>query len=224
MLFYNKMKMMFFLIATSLALAENAHGQICSMSHYPYGWGMMNRPVMHGSKFKAVSKDLPFIDVEKRQSSRYAQFWVRADVLNVRSGPGLSHAIISETYYGNLVFAQAKQGDWVAIRRGLIIEDIDVMPRWLHMDYLSSNPINEQIETHLLKAKCDFAAHGTYLSNIKDFSVRLSNIYNPCGSVRNYLSHQQLLGKPHNYVQEYGLWRRSQKNPEMYSPPSCQKS
>lgn len=177
--------------------------------------------MMHGSEFKIISNDLPFIDFEKGQTSRYSQFWVTADVLNVRSGPSLNHAIISETYYGNLVFALAKQGDWVAIRRGNRIDGIDLMPRWVNIKYLSSNRINEQVDSEVLKTKCDFLAHGTYTSTIKDFSVRLSNNFSACSSVRNYLTHQRLLGTPHSYDKNYQIWRKSQNNPEKYALAGC---
>jgi len=209
------------LMASLLLLSSEAFGQICSISHYPYGFVGKNRPKMHGDKFKNITEDLPFIP-EGEGKQRYSQFWVKENVLNVRSGPSFNHDIISETYYGNLVFALAKQGDWVAIRRSITIDDIDVLPRWVHIKYLSSNRIDEQVDTQILKAKCNFLAQGTYINNIKDLSLRLANTYSPCGSVRSYLNRQQLLGESHNYVQEYDVWRKSQKDPVKYSVFNCQ--
>jgi len=204
-----------------LLLSGEAFGQICSISHYPYGFVGKNRPRMHGDKFKDIAEDLPFIS-EGEGKQRYSEFWVAANVLNVRSGPSLNNDIISETYYGNLVFALAKKGDWVAIRRSFTIDDVDVLPQWVHIKYLSSNRIDEQVETKILKAKCSFLAQGTYIKHIKDYSFRLANNYTPCSEVRSYLNHQQLLGKPHNYVQEYDIWRKSQNDPANYSVFNCQ--
>lgn len=205
----------------SLAVSGNAYGQICSISHYPYGWS--NRPIMHGSKLKISSNDLPFIKSEGRK--RHSEFWVNADVLNVRSGPSLKHTIISETYYGNLVFAYAKEGEWIAIRSASNLGEIDIQPQWVNIKYLSANRINEQVDTQLLKAKCSFSAYGTYPSKINKLPIhdlrQLSNVYDTCKEVRNYLQHQQLLERPHSYVYDYETWRKSQKTPDEYSSPPC---
>ena len=204
-----------------LAVPGEAFGQICGISHYPYGFASSNRPIMNGDDFKAVSTDLPFISEDERKQ-RYAQFWIAADVLNIRSGPGLDYDIISETYYGNLVFALAKRGDWVAIRRSKIIDGIEILPRWVHVKYLSSSRIQEQVGIEILKAKCDFLEQGTYRNTINDFSYRLANDYSPCGSVSGYLNELQLLRRPHIYVKQYTVWRKSQKNPAKYSVFNCQ--
>ena len=214
-----KIKLLF--LALYLSLSRDAHAQICNMSHYPYGWGMMNRPIMHGSEFKSALQDLPFIEAERGKSTRYSQFWVTADVLNIRSGPSLEHEVISETYFGNLVFALAKEGNWVAIRSGHTVDDIDVLPRWVHIKYLSSTRINEQVDIELLKRKCSFVAQGTYIKSIKDWSVRISNGYHPCKAISSYLTHQRLLGSRHAYELEYRKWRQSQSNPDNYSQVGC---
>ena len=214
-----KIKLLF--LAFCLCLARDAQAQICNMSHYPYGWGMMDRPIMHGSEFKAALQDLPFIEAERGKSTRYSQFWVTANVLNIRSGPSLEHKVISETYFGNLVFALAKQGNWVAIRRGHTIDGIDVLPRWVNIKYLSSTRINEQVDIELLKRKCGFVAQGTYTKSIKDWSVSISNSYHPCRAVSSYLTHQRLLNRRHAYELEYGKWRQSQSNPDNYSQVGC---
>ena len=215
------MKVRLFLSIFIFSVAQDAYGQICSMSHYPYGWLRKNRPLMHGSEFKSVSKYLPFIEAEDRKNRRYAEFWVTADVLNIRSGPSIQHKIVSETYFGNLVFALAKQGDWVAIGRGATIEGIEVMPRWVHIEHLSSTSVNEQVDTQLLKRKCEFLVQGAYLADVKDLSFRLSNAYNPCSAIRSYLTHQRLLGSTHAYEIEYKDWRQSQNNPDDYSRLGC---
>ena len=204
-----------------LAFSGEAFGQICRISNYPYGFASSNRPMMSGDEFKGVSTDLPFIP-EGERKQRYAQFWVTADVLNIRSGPSLDYDIISETYYGNLVFALAKQGDWVAIRRGLTIDSIDVLPGWVHVKYLSSSRIQEQVDIEILQAKCNFLEQGTHINKTKDFSFRLANVYSPCGSVRAYLNELQLLRTPHKYVKEYSAWRKSQTDPAKYSVFNCQ--
>ena len=175
---------------------------------------------MNGSEFKSITTDLPFRPKNERKQ-RYSQFWVKPNVLNVRAGPSLEDEIISETYRGNLVFALAKQGDWVAILRGSKIDGIDVLPRWVHIKYLSSYRIDEQVDMQTLKAKCDFLAQGTYVKKITDFSYRLSNQYSPCKSVRSYLQHQRLLGNFHEYIKEYNTWRNSQDHPKNYSALTC---
>jgi len=219
------LKSLLFALPVSLALFSEASAQIsCWMSNYPYGES--GRPRMHGNDFKAVSNDLPFIAHDEHRL-RYSQFWVSADVLNIRSGPDLTHSVISEIYQGNLVFAYAKKGDWVAIRPEYAQpeQDIYIPPRWVHKNYLSALTIDAQVDTDVLKGKCSFTAYGRYYHKIRKRSKKrpneLARVYDACTAVRAYLNEQQLLGQPHDYVHDYETWRRSQNNPDEFSPAPC---
>ena len=185
---------------------------------------------MHGDDFKAISGDLPFILDDERRD-HHSQFWVNAEVLNVRSGPSLKHRIISETYYGNHVFAFAKKGQWVAISPELILQQhgVDIRPRWVNMEYLSALQIKKQVNTSVLKNKCSFESYEKYLRKIRGGMssmssqelVALQNIYEPCSAVKGYISQQQLKSRPHDYIHEYETWRQSHSEPDKYSSPSC---
>lgn len=202
-----------------LTLSDNAYAQICSISEYPYGFAGSNRPRMHGDDFKAVPNDLPFI-AKTEHRPRYSEFWINTDVLNIRTGPSLEHEIQSETYYGNLVFAYAKIGDWVAISTGLTYDDIEMKPKWVKIEYLSTKRIEEQVVTEVLKRKCSFRQLGESSAE-HSLNDAQNNIFNACGAVVNYLTEQNYLSKIHPYYDEYYSWRRSQKNPENYRTLLC---
>ena len=125
---------------------------------------------MHGDELLAISDDLPFIlkadqiVAKAGQKSIYSYFWINADVLNIRSGPGLEHEIVSETYYGNRVSIFAKKGDWVAITKGVKYKNTDVKPTWVHLNYLSADRINQQVDTQVLRDKCSFKTCLLYTS------------------------------------------------------------
>ena len=182
---------------------------------------------MDGDEFKTISGDLPFIaDDEFRP--RYSQFWVNADVLNIRSGPTLGSEIISETYFGSYVFAYAKTGEWVAISKAMIAEEfgINTPARWVNMKYLSAKHIKEQVNTSVLKNKCSFKAYEAYLRKLRGGRslqklARRQNIYLPCGAVNVYISQQHLKSRPHDYIHEYETRRQSHSNPDKYSAPFC---
>lgn len=202
-----------------LSFSESAFGQICGMSEYPYGFAGSNRPKMHGTDFKNISGDLPPI-AETEHKRRYSQFWINTDVLNVRTGPGLEYEIISEEYYGNLVFAFAKTGDWVAIGLGITRDNYTINPKWVHIKYLSSKRIEKQVSTEVLRRKCSFRQYGESSSamNLQDSQ---NNIFNACAAVTNYLILQNYLSKTHDYYDEYFNWRSLKKNPENYRNLPC---
>lgn len=203
----------------SLSLFGNALGQICGVSEYPYGFGGINYPRMHGNHFKDIVEDLPFVS-EHESRHRYSQFWISTDVLNVRSGPGLEYEVTSETYYGNLVFAFAKRGDWVAIGKGLTYGNVKIKPQWVNIKYLSAHRIENQVDASILKKKCSFNRNSE-IDGKELLHDRQNNIYNACNAVRNYLMHQKLLSKDHNYYEEYAAWRNSKKFPENYNSLPC---
>ena len=181
---------------------------------------------MHGSELLAISDDLPFIlkadqiVAKAGQKSIYSYFWINADVLNIRSGPGLEHEIVSETYYGNRVSIFAKKGDWVAITKGAKYKNTDVKPTWVNLNYLSANKIKQQVDTKVLQGKCSFKTYGEL--DINKLYSYPDNTYRPCASVLRYLRNQRRLsGSPHTYWQEYEVWRKSQVLPESYNYPSC---
>ena len=184
------------------------------------------RTKMHGDELLAISDDLPFIlkadqiVAKAGQKSIYSYFWINADVLNIRSGPGLEHEIVSETYYGNRVSIFAKKGDWVAITKGVKYKNTDVKPTWVHLNYLSADRINQQVDTQVLRDKCSFKTYGEL--DINKLYSYPHNTYRPCVSVLGYLNNQRWLsGTPHTYWQEYEVWRKSQEFPESYNYPSC---
>jgi len=119
---------------------------------------------------------------------------VNTDVLNIRSGPSFTHRIISKTYLGNLVFAYAKKGEWVAIRPEFTSakHGIYTRPQWVNKNYLTAIHIKGQVDTEVLKGKCSFAAYGTYPVKIRERSEKglseLASAYDACGAVRVYLS------------------------------------
>lgn len=191
-----KMKSILLIFPLSLSFYSDAIGQICSVSEYPYGFAGGNFPLMHGSKFMTVSEDLSFIGDDKRKN-RYSQFWINADVLNVRSGPNLQHNIISETYHGNLVFAFAKKGEWVAISKGYSNNNIEVQPEWVSIRYLSPNQISKQVDTSVLQNKCSFKTYGEL--DLKTFYNRTHGTYSSCAAVLKYLRQQHLLSVGHSY-------------------------
>jgi hypothetical protein len=208
------MKLSYLILSICLLFPQTALGQICSMSR-PLGG--VNFPLMKGQDFRTSAKDYPFLDQEDRRN-RYAQFWVDADVLNVRSGPGLEYEIISETYSGDHVFAFAKQGDWVAVSPPVDLDIFKRDPTWVHLKYLSSTRINHQIDINTLKRKCTFQNMGRKVS----VNLNAPPRYSPCASVRNYLWHQKvMIDREHPYSIEYKAWRRSQDNPEEIRQPFC---
>jgi len=177
----------------------------------------LNWSLMHGRDLKSSDKDYLFLNQEARRN-RYAQFWVDVDVLNIRSGPGLEHEIISETYLGHHVFAFAKQGEWVAVSPPI---DTDVFKRdqtWVHLSYLSSTRINDQIDINTLKRKCAFRDMGRKVTA----NLNAPPSYSPCASVRNYVWQQNfMMGREHPYSIEYKAWRLEQDNPEEIRQPFC---
>ena len=180
---------------------------------------------MHGSELLAISDDLPFIlkadqiVAKAGQKSIYSYFWINADVLNIRSGPGLENEIVSETYYGNRVSIFAKKGDWVAITKGVKYKKTDIKPTWVNLNYLSANKIKQQVDTKVLQGKCSFKTYGEL--DINKLYSYPDNTYRSCASVLRYFRDQRRLsGKPHNYWQEYEVWRKSQDLPESYNS-SC---
>jgi len=220
-------KLLPFFLPVSLAIFSDATAQTpCYMSNYPYGEGGASSLQIHGTDFEAMDHDIPFL-AHSAHKQRYSQFWVNADVLNVRSGPSLTHTVVSETFLGNHVFAYAKKGEWVAIRPGSLSakQGSVVRTHWVNKNYLSATRIEEQVETNVLKGKCSFAAFGTYARNIKKVSEKnskkLANVRDVCSAIRAYLSHQHLLSQPHAYVHEYETWRKSQNNPNDFSPAAC---
>ena len=196
----------------------------CLLGSRPFSAGSQTK--MHGSELLAISDDLPFILKADQNFAKagkkiiYSYFWINTDVLNIRSGPGLEHEIVSETYYGNRVSIFAKKGYWVAITNRMKYKNTDTKPTWVHLKYLSANRIKQQVDTKVLQGKCSFKTYGELDSN-KLYSFPL-NTYRPCASVLRYFRDQRRLsGKPHNYWQEYEVWRKSQDLPESYNYPSC---
>ena len=45
-----------------------------------------------------------------------AQVVVTAKILNVRSGPGMNHGILTQTYMGNVLIVQGNSADWYYVR------------------------------------------------------------------------------------------------------------
>jgi len=196
--------------------------EMCAQPDYPYGWKLTNTPRMHGLDFLALPDELPFLE---GSLPRYSRFWVDTDVLNVRSGPGHQHEIVSKTFYGNLEFVYARKGDWVAISPSFKLKNIVSKPEWVHIKYLSANRIDEQVSQDVLKSKCNFQTYGKldkdkfYIHPYKTHPYPIDKL---CVSVLKYLRHQRLLsGKAHKYWQDYEAWRKSQKFPEEYNPQSC---
>lgn len=220
MVYYNFMFKKFLIGIICVCFPIQAYGQICSISEYPYGFMSSDRPKMHGNTFKDISGDVPFTQ-NKGAGSRYSEFWINANVLNVRSGPGLGHDIITQTYFGNLVFAYAKRGDWVSIRPRGSFQKIEAPSEWVHVNYLSATRISNQVDTDILKSKCSFERYansgpeGTNASQDKSMG---------CKSVLNYLSKQRWLSRKHTYWQEYEAWRSRQENPETYRPVPCSRA
>ena len=208
----------------SLSCFYQASAQICGMSRSPYNPTGLNHSRMHGDDFKAISYDLPFFP-DTAYKARYSQFWVKAEVLNVRSGPSLEHEIISETYLGHNVLAFAKAGDWVAISYPRAFGSIKLKPKWVHIGYLSSKPIHERVKIEVLKRKCSFVEYGTYSRKLEGSSERSFkqrvNTYDPCKEVGGYLSALRLRSERHDYEHVYETWRQLQNNPDDYSPPPC---
>lgn len=204
-----------------LLLPAHAWGQICSVSHYPYGFAGSNQPQMHGSKFKAIKGDLPFIN-EKGRKPRYSQFWVDTAVLSIKSGPGFKYKTTSETYLGNLVFVYAKTGNWVAIKPSRKYNDISVEAEWVHISYLSSQKIDAQLSTDFLNTRCSFSDYGT-LDKAKMLNDTYNAVYNACGAVYRYLHHQNLLSTPHPYSEDYIRWREAQSAPLSYNSMLCER-
>ncbi len=204
-------------IFVSLSMSGRAFGQICSISSYPYG--RLNDPRMQGSQFKDISEDLPFI-AQNEGTPRYSQFWINTDVVNVRTGPSIEYDIKTKTYFGNLVFAYAKTGDWVAIQPGYSNDDVNIEPQWVHKKYLSSERIHEQVGIEILKKQCSFRQYGESNSEQQRHDVQ-NNILNACSAVTDYLIQQRLLSKTHKYYDEYFNWRSAQKTPETYRSLPC---
>lgn len=195
----------------------------CSLGFNPRYSGPQTK--MHGSELLAISDDLPFIlkadqiVAKAGQKIIYSYFWINTDVLNIRSGPGLEHEIVSETYYGNRVSIFAKKGDWVAITKGVKYKKTDIKPTWVNLNYLSANKIKQQVDTKVLQGKCSFKTYGEL--DINKLYSYPDNTYRSCASVLRYFRDQRRLsGKPHNYWQEYEVWRKSQDLPESYNS-SC---
>lgn len=180
----------------------------------------MDRPQMHGDQFKAIAKDMPFV-AKGPGRRRYSQFWINTDVLNIRSGPSLDHDILSETYYGNLVFAYAKKGKWVAIERGFKSEHGEIKQQWVHIDYLSSNRIKEQVDSKVLEKKCSFKYYA-YM-DYDNFRTLPHGSNRPCAPVLKYLTEQVYLRRDHEYTASYEVWRKAQKFPEKLNklPKRC---
>jgi len=224
-----RIKSLFLILPVLLFFSSQSFAQICSSSSQPYDVSGLNYSRMHGDDFKATPYDLPFIAADEHKL-KYSQFWVNAEVLNIRSGPGLEYKIISETYFGEHVFAFAKKGQWIAIRPEFISEEhgVNMRPQWVNTKYLSALHIKERVNAEVLKKKCGFEAYGTYHKKINALPERylrqLGNVYEPCTAVRNYLSNQRLPDQPHSYVQEYESWRKLQNDPNEYSPPPCYNS
>jgi len=174
---------------------------------------------MQGSHFKDISEDLPFV-VRNERKPRYSQFWINTDVLNVRTGPGPEYNIKSKTYFGNLVFAYAKTGDWVAIDRGYSYDGVNIKPKWVHIKYLSADRIHKQVGIDVLKKQCSFRQYGESSIEQQLYDVQ-NNIFNACGAVTNYLAQQKLLSKTHEYYYDYYNWRSAQENPESYRSLPC---
>jgi len=172
---------------------------------------------MQSQDFKSSDKDYPFLDQDARRN-RYAQFWVDADVLNIRSGPGLEYEILSETYSGGHVFAFAKQGDWVAVSIPISLDGFKRVPRWVHLSHLFPNRIDDQIDINTLKRKCSFQNMGRKVT----VNLNAPPSYSPCVAVGNYVWQQNvMLAQEHPYSIEYKAWRLEQDNPEEYRQPFC---
>jgi len=90
------MKLSYLALSICLLFPQTALGQICSMSRPMGDHRGLNWSLMHGRDLKASDKDYPFLD-QNAGRNRYAQLWVNADVLNIRSGPALEYEIISES-------------------------------------------------------------------------------------------------------------------------------
>nr|WP_321400512.1 DUF6515 family protein [uncultured Desulfobacter sp.] len=45
-----------------------------------------------------------------------AQVVVTAKILNVRSGPGMNHGVLTQTYMGNVLIVQGSSADWYYVR------------------------------------------------------------------------------------------------------------
>lgn len=202
-------------VILSLFLPVQAFGQICNISEYPYGFVSENRPIIHGRKFMEISEDLPFIEESERRK-RYSEFWIDTDVLNIRSGPGLEYDVVSETYYGNLIFAYAKRGNWVAISMEFKHNDIKRSPTWVNIKFLSPKRTTEQVDTKVLQRRCSFETFGKYPN-----SVLSQEAHDPCSSVYGYLMQQSWLYQHHAFAKKYEDWRQSQDAPDEYIKPPC---
>lgn len=212
------MKLSYLFLSVCLLFPQIALGQICGVSSPLGDVSGLNWSLMQGRDLKNSDKDYPFLDQDARRN-RYAQFWVDADVLNIRSGPELNYQIISETYLGDHVFAFAKQGEWVAISHPVNLDEFKRGPRWVHLSHLSADRISSRIESERLQQKCSFHAMGTYKTTT-DFTA--PETYNTCDALRGYLWHQNvILDREHPYSIEYKAWRLEQDNPEEFRQPFC---
>lgn len=204
-----------FVLSLSLTLPGLAFGQICGISEYPYGFASEGRPITNGGQLLEMRRDLPFIENDRR--NRYSEFWVTAGVLNIRSGPGLQHGVLSQTYFGNHIFVYAKRGDWVAITKDFEHKGQKLPARWINIKFLSPRRITNQVDIEVLKGQCGFEAFGRR-TRVLSFS---QNKYDPCFAVYNYLMHQNWLSKKHVYSKKYEDWRQLQQDPDLYWKPHC---
>lgn len=211
------MKLSYLILSICLLLPQTALGQICSMSRPMGDLRGLNWSLMHGQELKQSGKNYPFLDQEA-QRNRYAQFWVDADVLNIRSGPGMEYPIISETYLGHRVFAFAKQGEWVAVSPPIDFDVLKRDPTWVHLDHLSPTRINDQIVINRLKRKCSFQNMGRKVA----VNLNAPPSYSPCDAVQSYLWHQKVIqDREHSYSSEYKAWRLEQDYHEEIRLPFC---
>lgn len=185
------------------AAATQSWAQICSISHFPYGWSNVNRPEMNGDLFKATTIDIDFKNTETRSQRPYSEYWVEADVLNIRSAPSVSAPILQQTYKGAHYFAFAKKGDWVAISKPITNSDT----KWVHQNYLSARRLQELVSSKILEQRCGF------INLAKNYDIIRTDF--KCLSVHQYLSRQALYSKPHPYQKDFNDWVKNQSDPRI---------
>lgn len=210
------MRYVSFYCLLGLFFSTEAAAQICGISHYPYGYLNMNRLNRGGIEFLKIETDLPFFD-ESQGRTNYGQLWIEADVLNVRSGPGLEHGVVSEHYFGDLVFAHAKLGDWIAIDQGIQVQGFERPPYWVNIKYVSAQRISNQVEAQILEKRCPFQAFAA----LKFQWPPKTKGHDPCNSVHSYLTRQRWLSKDHAYAAGYETWRMAQDNPDEMRKLPC---
>jgi len=142
-------------------------------------------------------------------------YWITADVLNIRSGPGEEYEIVSETYYGNWVSFYGKHGDWVAISPHMRSKNFERGSHWVNRKYLSSKQIRHQVNREILERKCSYEDYGK-LYSAPGRRIETGK-YDSCLAVKRYLRTQSTYFRRHPYEEKYLVWRNAQDNPGLYT-------